>query len=86
MRYDYKCNSCEGEWEEDQFLNDRNIPTLLPCIKCGKSNMVTRKISNSRISYGGSKSNLARAGSGWNDLLTGIKKASGKNAEHINVR
>lgn len=79
MQYDYQCSECEATWEEKQFLKDRDVPTTLPCIECGKTGCVKRLISKGSISYGGSKSNLVRAGSGWNDLLSGIKKASAKN-------
>lgn len=80
MRYDYYCTNCEDLWEEIQFLNDRDLPTTLPCPTCKKEGSVKRGFFKaSAISYGGSKSNLARAGSGWNDLLTGIKKASASN-------
>jgi hypothetical protein len=36
-------------------------------------------IAATGISYHGPISNTRRAGSGWNDVLKGIKKASGKN-------
>lgn len=81
MRYDYYCSECKEKWEESQFLNDRDLPRTLPCPKCGERDCVKRGFFNAAgISYGGSKSNLSRAGSEWNDLLTGIKKASGKDA------
>jgi NAD-dependent SIR2 family protein deacetylase len=80
MRYDYYCSECQEKWEENQFLNDRDLPLALPCPKCKKPNCVKRGFfTATRMSYAGSKSNLARAGSGWNDLLTGIKKASARN-------
>lgn len=79
MRYDYYCSECKEKWEETQFLNDRDLPTTLPCPKCKKTGGVKRGyFTTATISYGGVQSNLSRAGSGWNDLLTGIKKASGK--------
>lgn len=80
MQYDYYCSECQEKWEERQFLNDRDLPLSLPCPKCKKTGGVERGFFTAAgMSYAGSKSNLARAGSGWNDLLTGIKKASARN-------
>jgi len=79
MRYDYYCTECEDVWEEKQFLHDRDVPLELPCPTCGKSGGVKRGFFNAAyVSYAGSKSNLARAGSGWNDVLTSIKRASAR--------
>lgn len=80
MRYDYECENCKARWEETQFLNDRDLPLSKPCPECSATGSVRRAIFfAAKIAYGGAKSNLSRAGSGWNDLLTGIKKASAKN-------
>ncbi len=79
MRYDYYCTECNEKWEETQFLNDRDLPLTMPCPKCNKSNCVKRGFFSAvRISYDGAQTVLQRAGSGWNDVLTGIKKASGR--------
>lgn len=81
MQYDYHCLACEERWEESQLLNDRDLPLTLPCPHCKTIDSVKRGIFNApAMSYGGSQSVLKRAGSGWNDVLTGIKKASGKNS------
>ncbi len=80
MQYDYFCDACKEVWEEKQFLNDRDVPLSLPCPHCKEVGSVKRGFFKaSAISYGGSKSVLARAGSGWNDVLMGVKKASAKN-------
>jgi predicted nucleic acid-binding Zn ribbon protein len=79
MRYDYYCEGCKSEWEEQQFLNDRDLPLTKPCPQCKNSGQIKRGIFRApHFSYAGSKSNLRRAGSGWNDVLQSIKKASGK--------
>lgn len=80
MNYDYRCNSCNAEWEESQFLNDRDLPTEEPCPHCKEMSVKRVILKAPRVSYSGAVSNLKRAGSGWNDVLTGIKKASGKNS------
>lgn len=80
MRYDYTCTECNEQWEEVQFLNDRDLPLTKPCPKCKAKDSVKRGFfTPSAVSYAGSKSILARAGSGWNDVLTSVKKASGRN-------
>lgn len=78
MNYEYYCTKCDVKWEESQFLNDRDLPISKPCPHCEEESCVKRGVSRSSISFGGAKSNLSRAGSGWNDLLTGIKKASAR--------
>lgn len=75
MRYDYSCETCNSIWEEERSIGDRDKPTEQPHDCGGK---VKRLISPMRLSYAGIHSNLKRAGSGWNDVLTSIKKASGK--------
>jgi putative FmdB family regulatory protein len=79
MRYDYKCTQCDTVWEEVQFMNDRDLPLTLPCPHCQTNGTVKRGIfKTARVSYAGSKTVLQRAGSGWNDVLTSIKRASGR--------
>ena len=78
MHYDYTCTCCDEIWEESQLLNDRNLPLSNPCPFCGIK-AVKRGIFNApAMSYAGSKTVLQRAGSGWNDVLTGIAKGSGR--------
>jgi len=78
MRYDYFCTECNARWEETQFMNDRDAPIALPCPQCSKTNCVKRGVASLAISYQGGKTVLQRAGSGWNDVLGKIKKASGR--------
>lgn len=79
MRYDYYCTACEDKWEEVQFMNDRDAPLAEPCPKCGETGQIHRGFFTvARVSYDGAQTVLQRAGSGWNDLLTGVKAASGK--------
>lgn len=85
MRYDYFCESCKEVWEEVQFLKDRDLPTTLPCPHCGIKEVKRGYTTAPHFSYAGSMSNLKRAGSDWNDVLTSIKRASGKKST-INTR
>ena len=78
MRYDYFCTECNARWEETQFMNDRDAPIALPCQRCGKINCVKRGVVSLAVSYEGGKTVLQRAGSGWNDVLNKVKKASGR--------
>ena len=78
MRYDYFCIECNERWEETQFINDRDKPIDLPCPNCKGEGCIKRGVASAAISYQGGKSVLQRAGSGWNDVLGKIKKASGR--------
>jgi predicted nucleic acid-binding Zn ribbon protein len=78
MRYDYYCIECNARWEETQFMNDRDLPLSLPCPHCAKLECVKRGVVSLAVSYQGGKTVLQRAGSGWNDVLVKIKKASGR--------
>lgn len=73
--YDFHCPDCNHEFEELVALADREKPRKCP--KCGKKK-VTRKVTAVKVNYGGFKDPLTRAGSGWNDLLTKVKKGSGR--------
>ena len=33
--YEYKCKSCDNEFDESHKIDDRLIPTETPCNKCG---------------------------------------------------
>lgn len=33
--YNYACESCSNEFEEQQTIENRNAPTEAPCPKCG---------------------------------------------------
>ena len=81
MTYTYKCENCNEQWEDRQLLVNRDLPTKEPCVYCKSNGTVKRIIDFApRISYDGAKTILQRAGSGWNDVLTKIKKNSGRNA------
>jgi putative FmdB family regulatory protein len=81
MTYTYRCDSCNEQWEDRLPMSDRDVPTTHPCPLCNAEESVKRIIDFApRISYDGAKTVLQRAGSGWNDLLNKVKKASGRNA------
>ncbi len=77
MTYDYYCDKCEKTWEEIHSIAERDTPVGKDC-GCGKGGKVCRGVCAPGLSYQGSVSAIKRAGSGWNDVLKGIKKASGK--------
>lgn len=81
--YDFLCESCQHEYEEMVHSSARD--DLRTCPNCGekKAKRVWRNASS--VSYTGKISNLKRAGSGWNDMLTRIKKASARK-NTINTR
>lgn len=59
-------------------MDDRKKPESAECPQCDVKGMVEQVIGAPQI-VSGTKSPLRMAGSGWNDVLKGIKKASGKN-------
>jgi len=75
--YEFICNKC-GAYEEIILpLSKRDDDRYCPDCFGGK---MERIIGAPRISYDGAMSPIKRAGSGWNDVLKGIKKASGRDA------
>jgi len=81
MTYCYSCDSCSVEWEANLPMNDRDVPCSEECPHCSAVGSVKRILAAPGISYAGSKTILQRAGSGWNDVLNKVKKASGRNAK-----
>jgi len=73
--YDFICQSCGHEFEQIVPFEDRDSP--LKCPSCGKKK-VSRGVSAVKMSYSSLKSNVSRAGSGWNDVLKKVKKGSGR--------
>jgi len=79
MIYEYKCQGCGHEFSESLKIEDRDRPLSAPCPHCHQENVVTRVFNGMSIAYSGFKSNVTRAGSGWNDVLKKIKAGAGKN-------
>lgn len=85
MLYDYTCTKCGAVWEENYPMVDRDKPVGQPCPEehCSKKNKkcdgtISREVTAPGLNYQGSVSAIRRAGSHWNDVLKGIKKASGR--------
>jgi len=78
MTYDYKCTSCEKEWEENLTVATRNAPCEAPCPHCNIENSVIKLLSPTYMSYEGAVSTIRRAGNEWNDHLKRIKSNAGK--------
>ena len=76
MTYDYYCDKCDKIWEESHAIADRDKPCGKSC-PCDKDGKVKRGVCAPALSFEGSVSTIRKAGSGWNDLLKGVKKASG---------
>ena len=76
MLYDYYCEQCNETWEESHLSADRDKPVGQPC-PCGKSGTIKRGVCAPAI-VSDSIHPIKRAGNEWNDVLKGIKKASGK--------
>jgi putative FmdB family regulatory protein len=78
MFYDYTCSNCKEVWDESSTIAKRDLPSTLPCPKCGAVGCVSRLVSAPAVSYNGSKGVRAKAGSEWNGVLKQIKKNSGR--------
>lgn len=79
MTYTYKCEKCDHEWDCSLSMADRNVPIDQPCVECKEEFYVKRIISFAPSITSESAMTLQqRAGSGWNDVLTKIKKKSGR--------
>lgn len=76
MTYDYYCDKCDKVWEESHSIADRDKPVGKTC-PCEGNGTVKRGVCAPGLSYEGAVSPIRRAGSGWNDVLKGIKKAAG---------
>ena len=77
MTYEYICDKCKNRWDEVHPMKDRNLPVgkQSPCCEDG---VVKMAITAPGLNFDGAISPIRRAGTGWNDVLKGIKKASGK--------
>ena len=80
MTYSYNCTSCNYYWDASLQMDSRDLQLSEPCPHCTLAGNVKRVISAPGISYDGGKTILQRAGSGWNDVLNKVKKASGRQA------
>jgi putative FmdB family regulatory protein len=40
--YEYKCTSCNAEWEDIQTISNRDKPLGSPCPRCGREGGVVR--------------------------------------------
>ena len=80
MIYLYTCHACNAEWEENFPIDDRDKIVGDPCPHC-EEGKISRGITAPGLNYGGAVSAIKKAGTEWNDVLKGIKKASGKNAK-----
>ena len=77
MTYEYYCDKCNDKWDESHTIEDRDLPVGNDC-PCAEGGFIKRGVCAPAISFAGVVSPIRRAGSGWNDVLKGIKKASGK--------
>jgi predicted nucleic acid-binding Zn ribbon protein len=75
MLYDYYCDKCNETWEESHLSAERDKPLETPCTKCGGP--IKRGVCSPAIASD-TQHPIKRAGNEWNDVLKGIKKASGK--------
>jgi putative FmdB family regulatory protein len=80
MTYNYHCDSCNGFFEKNIPISDREKPIKRPCPICKKKGQIIRIFEAPSINYEGAISDLKRAGSGWNDVLNRVKKYGGRHS------
>jgi putative FmdB family regulatory protein len=49
--YDYHCEECNHEWEEQLLIAKRNEPLDKPCVKCYTEGSVKQKIGVPLFAY-----------------------------------
>ena len=81
MTYNYHCDACGKNFDKGFSIADRDKPTTKPCPACHKKGKVTRVFQSPSVSYEGPKSDIRKAGSGWNDVLKRIDKYAGKRSQ-----
>ena len=59
-------------------MDNRKEPEQEACPNCNEKDCVEQTLTKAPGLVSDSKSALTRAGSGWNDVLKGIKKGSGR--------
>lgn len=78
MTYSFHCDSCTKGFDLKLTIEDRDKPLKRKCPNCGVKGKVERVFQPMAVSYDGIKTDLQRAGSGWNDVLKKIDKYAGK--------
>ena len=59
-------------------MSARKEPEQEPCPNCNEKDCIEQTLNGAPALVSDSKTAMRRAGSGWNDVLKGIKKASGR--------
>jgi len=78
MVYDYICDDCGHEFQLVTTISKRDEPLDKPCPSCSVEGKVRRLVGAPAVSYQGGRTMQQRAGSEWNNVLKGIKKAAGR--------
>jgi len=69
MKYNYECESCSAQFEDDFKIVERDIPCLAPCPECGKNTI--KRVLVGAPCLG---SDIVRIPSGFKQVLRNIKK------------
>lgn len=81
--YDFKCSSCDEEWEAFYKIDDRNIPLENPCPKCdAEVGSVTQKMGSGGIGDA-IRMGLQKPPEGFNEVLRNISAVSPNNTMKI---
>ena len=76
MIYEFNCEACNENFEVSLPMADNQKPLSEPCILCGVKGKVFRVFQSSQHIHDMVNTKEKLAGSGWNDVLNSIHKAS----------
>lgn len=77
MIYTFECESCGDRFEANLPMSENKRPLVEPCPLCSAQDTVFRVFDSIGHQHDMVNTVQKRAGSGWNDVLKSIDKASG---------
>lgn len=77
MIYTFECESCGDRFEANLPMSENKRPLVEPCPLCSAQDTVFRVFDSTGFIYTREGATQKAAGSGWNDVLKSIDKASG---------
>jgi|TARA_A100001201_G_scaffold132897_1_gene119769 putative FmdB family regulatory protein len=78
MIYVFECEACEKQFEKNLPMADCQKPLKEPCPLCGVKGEVFRVFQSTNFQHEMINTHQKKAGKGWADTMSAIKKASGR--------
>jgi putative FmdB family regulatory protein len=73
--YDYKCSSCQHQFEQFQKIDDRKKPCKLACPSCNQSSTIDLVIGAPAV-CDPVKIGTKKTDKGWKEVLDKVRKAN----------